>query len=156
MKTDIQIRPLLETDIEDILQLTSRYAEFDLPNWRDRPSFEQAQKELHQADIYCLEEQSKHFVAIDTNQLFLGYIYIGISVDFFTKETQGFIKSLAVTKQAEGRGVGMKLLDFAETWSRKQGLKTIVLNVFANNSRAKTRYERAGYQAETIKYVKPL
>jgi GNAT superfamily N-acetyltransferase len=61
---------------------------------------------------------------------------------------------LAVTEAAEGHGVGAALLRAAEEWTTEQGYTKVTLNVFDGNARARRAYERAGYQVETLRYVK--
>ena len=57
---------------------------------------------------------------------------------------------------ARGRGVGETLLAAAEQWARGLGYSLLTLNVFIENTRARALYERAGFGAETIRYVKAL
>jgi GNAT superfamily N-acetyltransferase len=61
-----------------------------------------------------------------------------------------------VSSSAEGHGAGRALVEAAEEWARFEGLELITLNVFANNQRARSVYERLGYAPETLHYVKPL
>ena len=51
---------------------------------------------------------------------------------------------------------GRSLVEAAEGWARSERLDLITLNVFANNQRARSVYERLGYAPETLRYVKPL
>jgi GNAT superfamily N-acetyltransferase len=52
--------------------------------------------------------------------------------------------------------VGRVLLEAAEDWARERRLPWLTLNVFEGNERARKLYERLGYAAETLRYVKPL
>jgi ribosomal protein S18 acetylase RimI-like enzyme len=150
----VNIRPMEEKDKEAIISLSSRYTEFELSSWRDRKAMEDAQK---QASLEAVNNpESNIFVAEDSNGLFLGYIQLGEFTDSFTKTKQGFIDSIAVAKEAEGKGVGRSLMCFAEKWAKEQGYGTIVLYVFANNKKARSLYEKMNYTEETIKYVKIL
>lgn len=63
---------------------------------------------------------------------------------------------LWVAEDAEGRGVGKALLATVEQWSRDAGFRFLSLNVFADNTRAIGVYEKAGYRADFVRYVKPL
>ncbi|GAB4534996.1 MAG: GNAT family N-acetyltransferase [Anaerolineae bacterium] len=47
-----------------------------------------------------------------------------------------------------GRGVGQLLVAYALDWAGEQGLKKIVLNVFATNHRALRLYRRLGFVLE--------
>ena len=56
----------------------------------------------------------------------------------------------------EGRGIGRALMAAGEEWSRGRGHRLLTLNVFAANSRARSLYERIGYEPDTSKMVKVL
>jgi len=148
------ITPYRDKHKESILALSNRYIEFELSSWRDRKIMEKSAKE---AAIKATENSTTQiFVAEDNQGNFLGYIQLGEFIDSFTNVKQGFIDSIAITKEAEGKGIGKGLMDFAEDWAREQGYGTIVLYVFANNEKARKLYERMNYKQETIKYVKIL
>ncbi|MBA3497942.1 MAG: GNAT family N-acetyltransferase [Gemmatimonadales bacterium] len=55
-----------------------------------------------------------------------------------------------------GTASGRALLEAAEGWARSQGVEMITLNVFASNEHARAVFERQGYTAETLRYVKWL
>ncbi|MDX1482776.1 MAG: GNAT family N-acetyltransferase, partial [Woeseiaceae bacterium] len=61
-----------------------------------------------------------------------------------------------VAAGCEGRGVGAALLEIAEQDARRQGAETMTLHVFAVNQRARRLYEKAGYEGELMRYIKPL
>ena len=63
---------------------------------------------------------------------------------------------IAVTKEAEGRGVGRALMDEAEAWARERGHRGVTLSVFAGNGRAQALYERVGYSVEMHRMIKRL
>ncbi|SFJ87316.1 GNAT family N-acetyltransferase [Thermoflavimicrobium dichotomicum] len=148
------ITPYQDKHKESILALSNRYIEFELSSWRDRKIMENFHKE---AAIKATESSTTQiFVAEDNQGKFLGYIQLGEFIDSFTNVKQGFIDSIAITKEAEGKGIGKGLMDFAEEWAREQGYGTVVLFVFANNEKARKLYERMNYKQETIKYVKIL
>jgi ribosomal protein S18 acetylase RimI-like enzyme len=47
-------------------------------------------------------------------------------------------------------------MQHAEAWARERGHSRITLSVFEGNRRAQKLYERAGYEVELRRYVKPL
>jgi ribosomal protein S18 acetylase RimI-like enzyme len=63
---------------------------------------------------------------------------------------------IAVTMEAEGRGVGRALMAHAERWARERGHESITLSVFEGNRRAQGLYERAGYTVEMRRMTKQL
>jgi ribosomal protein S18 acetylase RimI-like enzyme len=77
-------------------------------------------------------------------------------VDYFTGDRHGHLGMIAVTEAAEGTGAGGALMRAAEDWARDHGYPTLTLHVFEGNARARRFYERAGYQVETVRYVKSI
>ena len=85
-----------------------------------------------------------------------GFIHVIAAEDFLTREPQGYVSDIAVTTDAEGTGVGQALMAAAEAWVREQGYRILTLETFAVNSRARSLFDRLGYQPETIRYAKTL
>jgi len=52
--------------------------------------------------------------------------------------------------------VGWLLIERGEEWARSRGYRWLTLSVFAQNVRAREVYERLGYGADIMKYVKEL
>ena len=65
-------------------------------------------------------------------------------------------KAAAVPVTREGQGIGRALLDYATDWAREHGADALTLNVFPGNTRARALYERAGFQTDLLKLVRPL
>ena len=86
----------------------------------------------------------------------LGFIYVTQMPDFFTNELQGYIADVAVSAEAEGQGIGHRLMEQAEVWAKAQGYRLLALDVFASNIRARSFYQRLGYMEETMKLIKEL
>jgi GNAT superfamily N-acetyltransferase len=66
------------------------------------------------------------------------------------------VEVIAVTPDAERRGVARALMDAIEEWARRRGYRHVTLNVFDGNARARALYGSLGYQAETIHFRKSL
>lgn len=86
----------------------------------------------------------------------IGMAFAERATDYFTQEAHGHLGIIAVAEHAEGRGVGRALLETVEQWSRDAGFRFLSLNVFADNARAIAVYEKAGYEADFVRYVKQL
>lgn len=56
------------------------------------------------------------------------------------------IHRLAVHPFHQGKGIGKKLLNFAEEYALKKGHTSIRMDVYSQNPEAVRMYERAGYQ----------
>jgi ribosomal protein S18 acetylase RimI-like enzyme len=76
--------------------------------------------------------------------------------DFFTGHLNCHVSDLAVSKQADGKGVGRALLQFAESFARDHRCERLTLAVFPGNARARELYEANGFGAELIRMAKPL
>lgn len=63
---------------------------------------------------------------------------------------------LAVTAEAEGKGVGTALIEQSVAWARERGSDRLTLSALVTNSRARALYERKGFGGEYIRYVLPL
>lgn len=56
-----------------------------------------------------------------------------------------YVESIGVGQDARGKGVGTLLLDFAQSYCEKLGLKKMSLHVMKENPQAKSLYERCGF-----------
>jgi GNAT superfamily N-acetyltransferase len=96
------------------------------------------------------------FVAADRDDRPLGLLMVQPAKEYFTGGERAYVEVLAVTGEAEGRGVGRALMEQAEKWARARGYGEIALDVFASNDRAIRFYQQAGYEADHIRMVKRL
>jgi len=85
-----------------------------------------------------------------------GFVHLETAVDFFTRERHGHISTIVVEPEHEGRGAGRALLLAAEDWCRQKGYRLLTLHVFEGNAPARRLYERAGFNVDTIKYLKTV
>ena len=117
--------------------------------------------ELRFQDRYietCLDEtEGRHVTLIaEKDGTPLGFIQVVESKDEISQETCSRVPLLAVSKNAQGAGVGRRLMDEAEGWAKKHGHRLLQLEVFSNNAQARAFYEKSGFQNDTIIMVKPL
>ncbi|KWZ83161.1 GNAT family N-acetyltransferase [Heyndrickxia coagulans] len=87
---------------------------------------------------------------------YLGYIELKDWIDYFTGKRQGYVSAIAVTKEAEGKGVGKLLMKKAEEWAKQKGYKELVLQVFSANEKAIKLYEMLGYEPDSMVMVKQI
>ena len=85
-----------------------------------------------------------------------GCAYLVTLVDFFNQREHAHLAVLAVTVEAEGKGVGTALIDQSVAWAKERGSDRLTLNTLVSNSRARALYERKGFGGEYIRYVLPL
>ena len=150
-----QVRDAVPADGDAILQLMPRLADFDVPEtrnpehlWRDDARLLQSWMN-READ--CLV-----YVAEDDGGDILGFSMARLRPELLSSAPSAHLEAIAITTQAEGRGVARALLDATEQGVAKQGAQTLTLHVFANNVRARRFYERAGYDGELMRYIRHL
>lgn len=155
VNTRVSIRSATPADREFVLTLADRLAAFDLPAWRSAA-------EVADADRRALADAFDHpttgtdlFVAELDGQP-AGCLLMWTLEDYFSARRHAHVSVLAVTKAAEGHGVGAALMAHAEQWARARGHDCITLSVFDNNRRAQKLYERCGYEVEIRRYVKKI
>lgn len=153
---NVSVRAMKNSEKEIILNMTERFTEFELMEWRNLDDLKQAQYRLLQESFVHKNENDDFYVAVDNYDKILGFLHVTNNIDFFTGEEQGYVSSIVVSTNGEGRGIGRKLMQKAEDWAISKGYKKIVLNVFAKNERAIKFYEKLNYQNEVIKMVKEL
>jgi GNAT superfamily N-acetyltransferase len=90
-------------------------------------------------------------VAADAAGPLLGYIHLEPHRDMLTGETSGYVSILAVTAEAQGRGVASRLMAAAEDWARQAGFRFLLLDVFASNATARRFYARRGFAEESLR-----
>jgi ribosomal protein S18 acetylase RimI-like enzyme len=75
-------------------------------------------------------------------------------IDFFTGAPHAHISEIAVVR--DGLGAGRALISAAEDWASARGSRYVSLHVTAKNARARTLYERLGYELEHSRLTKVL
>lgn len=74
----------------------------------------------------------------------------------FIKETthsEYFISNLAVKRQYRNKGIGEKMLQYAEELAMKAGLSKISLMVNLENQKARRFYDRQGYKVKALNLI---
>lgn len=156
--SEMQIHVRLANADDDafILGLTERFVEFELPVWRKR---NETVTGIRRDIARHLSEQPPGtfvFVAEDDAGERLGFLHLHKMVDFFNGHWNCHIADLAVAKGQDGKGIGRKLLEFAEDWAREHDCRLITLGVFPGNVRARELYERNGYGTDMVRMVKAV
>lgn len=154
---EMTIRPATLDDIPFIQSLIPRFAHAGSPAWRDPVQMWQFhQRCANEVSMVITNPNHLVLIAEDLQKKPLGFIAVISDVDFFTAEPQGYISDLAVSEQAEGKGVARTLMKHAESWARTHALRILALDVFATNTHARSFYQRLGYIEETLKLIKEL
>ena len=151
----LTIRSARPSDRQFVSSLADRLVAFDVPSWREKP-------ELVAGDRRALEEwfdvpkadEAIYIAEVDGHPA--GCAYLVTLVDFFNLRSHAHLAVLAVTLEAEGKGVGTALIDQSVAWAKERGSDRLTLNTLVSNSRARALYERKGFGGESIRYVLPL
>jgi ribosomal protein S18 acetylase RimI-like enzyme len=97
------------------------------------------------------------FVAETLEGKFLGHVISMVgNEESSTGEVQGYVFDLSIIEECQGLGIGKKLMETAEEFCRKGGMKYVCLNVTTSNEKAVKFYERIGYSEERKRMIKAL
>jgi GNAT superfamily N-acetyltransferase len=162
----ISIRPAAAADRTFVLDLANRLVDgFDAPSHRTKP-------ELIEGDRRALAQWFDNFSRTDLagvdrgadEVMFIaeldgrpaGVAYLVTLIDYFNLRPHAHLSVLAVSKEAEGQGVGSALLDRSLAWAKERRSDRLTLSALVTNARARALYERKGFGGEYIRYVLPL
>ncbi len=154
--TTWRVRSAHPADRAFILGLAPRLADgFPLPPWRTQEEVVRTEAATLDAALEAMPAGACLLLAESSAGEPAGFVYLEQQLDYYRRR-HAHVSVLAVAARAEGQGVGRVLLEAAERWTREQGLDLLTLNVFAENGRARSVYQRLGYTPETVRYAKPL
>ncbi|GIN13792.1 N-acetyltransferase [Shouchella clausii] len=131
----IAIRATKQMNLEGSDQWTSAY-----------PTSAHFQEDIEQGTLYVYQENA-HIVgsiSIDQN---LPAEFNGAQLCWQTQhETAGTFHRLVVDPAAQKSGVAVKLIEFAESYCRKQGLVSLKMDTYSKNNKAQKLFAKLGYK----------
>lgn len=149
------IRDATAADGTAMLALVPRLAAFDIPArrepqhlWRDDAAL--LQRWLDGEGDNCIVQVAEGSGAI------LGFTLTSLRPEPLSQLPAAHLEAIAVSREAEGRGIASALLDACEKQASARGAQFMTLHVFAANQRARAVYEKCGYEGELIRYIKSL
>lgn len=153
-----QVLDATSDDGADLIALLPRLGAFPRPEHRSRDSIHQGDEQVIRRWIEGGERDCAIVIARadDAHRTLLGFALIRMQPDAFNEAPSAHLEALAVAERAEGKGVGSALIVSAERLAAKGGARSMTLHVFTTNERAISLYERQGYSAEWIRFIKPL
>ena len=151
----IRVRTATPDDRAFVLSLAERLAAFDRPEWRTADEIADGDRRALAEQFNRPQPDQELFVA-ELNDTRAGCLLMWTLEDYFSRERHAHISVIAVTRDAEGHGVGAALMAHAEAWALQRGHTRITLSVFESNRRAQRLYERFGYAVEMRRYLKRL
>ncbi|PYQ69279.1 MAG: hypothetical protein DMG04_28985 [Acidobacteria bacterium] len=152
---DISVRVATSRDADFVLALVPQLAAFGPPPWR-------TEQQMIETDTRVISRASgslagRHIlIAEDSGGKPLGFAHVCGEADYYTRRGCRHIADLVISPEARGCGVGERLITASEEWARAQGYSLFTLNVFLENTQARSLYERTGFSAEIVRYVKQL
>jgi GNAT superfamily N-acetyltransferase len=152
----VSVRPARPEDAEFILALVPQLLAFGPPSWRDIEQMLETDTLTIVRSLRGESDRATVFVAEDHTGKLLGFIHLCGETDYYTRAECGHIADIVVAPEARGCGVGEAFLAAGEAWARDRGYSLLTLNVFLENRHARALYERTGFNAETVRYVKGL
>ena len=152
----IHVRPATADDRGFVLDLVPRFAEFGLPPRHDPERVLPAVERSLDAALASTGGDAAVLLVAEADGERMGFVHIKVENDYFSGEPRAYVSDVAVAAEAEGRGAGRALMGAAEAWARARGHRTIALDVFAANARARAVYGRLGYEEDTVKMIKDL
>jgi ribosomal protein S18 acetylase RimI-like enzyme len=152
----INIRTAEPSDRTFILGLAERFVAFDLPPWRDHDETATGVYRDIERHLHDRPETSHFFIAETGDGARAGFLHVQSTIDFFTGAPNCHISDIAVAPGLDGRGIGSRLLSFAETFAKSRGCRFVTLSVFPANARARALYERHGYGVELVRMAKAV
>ena len=103
------------------------------------------------------EPSSRVLVAENGNGRVIGWLHVAARTQL-TEDCCAEILGLVVDESARGGGIGLALVNAAESWARARGCVHIRVRSRSERERAHRFYERAGYARNKVQLVlrKPL
>lgn len=150
------IRAAVRGDEARLIGMLPHLADFPVPEWRTPRQVADADLRILLEALHSPTPETSILVAEEPAGTIAGFIFSTTRQDYFTGKLQAHIEVLTVNEGARGKGVARGLIDAAEGWARGRGYSNVTLNVFAQNARAAAVYDKLGYSAETVHYIKPL
>jgi GNAT superfamily N-acetyltransferase len=151
----IAIRRAEPADCEAVIAMVPELHAFGPPEWRDLRQMEAVDVRVVGDVLRGRSPGASILVAESAGGERVGFVHVHEEEDYYAGPC-AHIGDVVVAPDWQGRGVGKALLSAAEQWAREAGYGLVTLNVFLNNEQARAVYQRAGYNAETVRYVKFL
>ena len=152
---NFKIRDAQSSDGDEILAMMPRLAAFDVPKSRDPEHLWRDDAKVMQSWLDGDAEDCLVQIAV-ADATVLGFTLVRLRPELLSHAPSSHLEAIAVSDSAQGKGVGLALLDAAEENARSHGAESMTLHVFASNTRAREFYERNKYSGELLRYIKDI
>ncbi len=153
MSGEITLRLASPDDIDGILEMMPRLAMFELPPERNPDDLWRHDAVMAKRWADGEAPNCRMHVAESGDQI-VGIVMVSMRPELLSEDPSAHIEAVAVREGFEGKGIGHRLMDIAEQDAQAQGAESITLHVFARNERARSLYERRGFDGELMRYIK--
>lgn len=151
-----RIEPAEPEDCDEMLALFPRLGSFELPNDRTPDHLWGGDAAMLRNWATSGNDDCIVQVAKEPDGSIVGVTMVTLRPEILSHSPSAHLEVIAVAENAEGRGVGKELLQAAEAVACDRGALSMSLHVFSTNIRARRMYERAGYDEELIRCIKPF
>jgi diamine N-acetyltransferase len=110
--------------------------------------------QILQARISAMRSQGAEFIGLFEESL-LGIAAISMRTHCFSGRT-AYVENVVFDPEARQRGLGERLMEWLEQYAKSQQCSMITLDAYQRNTRARTFYERLGYDPRGVHFVKSL
>ncbi len=155
----VSLRDATPADVPFLHALAARLVDFEGLTTRDPAAIVASSERTLEGAVTQVAQGAPTvavLVAVGANGARLGCVQMQRGEEHFSGEPEVYVGVLAVTAEAEGRGVARALMAAVEAWARAQGCTRLALEVFAANGRARSFYERSGFVEDSLRVVKRL
>lgn len=155
---NVRIRRATHQDQEVIWKATMQTVWNDIPTL-EREGMDRASLEDHfrpRAREIMDSASNAVFVAEDGDGRFLGYLILGVVTSMLSPVPFAFVYDIWVTPEVRRQGVATALLNHAVAWSRKRDLRSLKLEVNAQNDPARNLYKSFGFTEERVVLSVPI
>lgn len=107
-------------------------------------------------ELLLSRDGNQVFIAEDAQGNRVGLLWFGVNRNLVSGEDEAWVYNVSVVKEHQGRGIGKKLMEYAETVAREGGFRVLGLMVSSHNIPARALYEKLGFRPTNVVMRKPL
>ena len=152
----ITIREGRREDGPALMDLLPGLADFPVPNERNPDDLWRGDAKMLGDHLAGVRDDTLLLVAADEHDRPLGLALVTLRPELLSGAPSAHLEAIVIGPGARGQGAGRRLLEAAEAAAAGRGARSISLNAFRRNERARMLYESAGYDGEIIRYMKAL
>ena len=107
-------------------------------------------------NLAALKKSGETPLVATLDKTVVGMCGVGSRVVIHRRAPLGRITALVVSKEAQGHGIGRKLVEAAEDWMRKKGCQLVEVTSNDRRAAAHAFYRHLGYERSSIRFFKKL